>query len=1041
MKRYAKYSIALYYSALSFLFTACLKDPILLQGDIEEGKGVKVSIYLNTPGRKVVNTKIAQENAIEDVYIFVFDNDDILQEIAQANADDSDQGESSKFMAALSQRKNSGKIYIIANSPKAIEAAKTGWILGTTTLEEFKSDLLKSELDGTKIPKLAPLLAIYSYTGITNSMTIGSGDGVPMTRATAKVTVNNYTQPVNDLVILGANLVNIKMRGYVFPEMDITNISIGEYKGDNGSGTFTVDYPIAAANASDPLYCYETPAANKPYLIVKTIYKGIEGYYRINLTDAAKNQLALERNKHYQVNIKSLSNAGYRTVNEAKTNPAVNGRDITFEINVTDPFSHDIVSNGEQSLGVENSELIVYQKGAINNILATVLNYTVPASGWSPGVISVNGNGLSLYGGNSTLPATNTVNREIRINLSDNFTQGSLTFRIGDMAKVVTIKKFGNILAFEPPVKFENYVIATKGEIQDNPRGSTTQNGFQGKSWVRLSNDDTKNIAEIPDIERLVNQAGQVYLYFAPNFGFNPDPNGTAIPTRSGEVFLSKATDLGRTKIAFLQEGFDVYQNVSEIKPVTYVGTFHRANETGERIIRIPANNEYVGLDNIWRAMVIVGSDWIKLSTNKSLDPGVGIHYHGKGDNPTWKTSTDIESKCDKYLSPKPSTDINGTYSPALWTESIEGNPKNIGEQYGSIYFRVSLTSELPASQNGKPRYGVIAFVHKKGVHFIYVRQGEQDDELMRDGNQMRYGGDTYGNNTQITNSRPFVAKFSPYNLIAAFEDRNTNDPDGNGNMNAYDFGQNGYKFVRYPSQGGYYFFNGSTKAINQKNKSLFKTGPFSGQIHIGTSNSTILSSPALYETCPPGYRRPKDGLNILNSGDVLDSEIRQSLWLYPRNGDPTVTAGKRDNIRRGYYADGFFDRRQITIPNINEDPNKNRPSSNPSMVIGICEENDEIYNMAFSGYLIFNPNDHTSIFFPEPGYYTNLTYSAYATSNTYASRGNLGVYLTSNIKDSGPGSLNLWTLQFGDINNYSVADNYTHQSGHPASVRCVRIK
>lgn len=69
-------------------------------------------------------------------------------------------------------------------------------------------------------------------------------------------------------------------------------------------------------------------------------------------------------------------------------------------------------------------------------------------------------------------------------------------------------------------------------------------------------------------------------------------------------------------------------------------------------------------------------------------------------------------------------------------------------------------------------------------------------------------------------------------------------------------------------------------------------------------------------ESCPPGYRRPSDGItdyaaaNTSTTG-IESSEIRQSLYVIPTFGD----ANSRDNFRWGFYADGFFDRRDHNNP------------------------------------------------------------------------------------------------------------------------------
>lgn len=113
---------------------------------------------------------------------------------------------------------------------------------------------------------------------------------------------------------------------------------------------------------------------------------------------------------------------------------------------------------------------------------------------------------------------------------------------------------------------------------------------------------------------------------------------------------------------------------------VPYVGTFHRWNQTGERIIY--ANN--VG---DWSATVVQG-DFIRLSSGRSFDPKLGTDTPNVGEN-------------------YPVTDGVTTVS-----------------GINRIYFRVGLTSTL-ASATTAPRYGLIRVTYTGGTSYIYVRQGE----------------------------------------------------------------------------------------------------------------------------------------------------------------------------------------------------------------------------------------------------------------------------------------------------------------------------
>ena len=158
------------------------------------------------------------------------------------------------------------------------------------------------------------------------------------------------------------------------------------------------------------------------------------------------------------------------------------------------------------------------------------------------------------------------------------------------------------------------------------------------------------------------------------------------------------------------------------------------------------------------------------------------------------------------------------------------------------------------------------------------------------------------------------------------------------------------------------------------------------------------------HETCPKDYRRPNDGNTSANTtNDVTSSEIRQSLWLNP----PAKTASNIDNSVWGYYADGFFDRRQI---------------SNSSTVSAAT------YDIAYIGNLFYDSNTGASLFFPAAG---NRKYASDNTSGNLQFTGNNGYYWTSS--SSGTSSYGLV------INNNVASIPASLIRGFAMPIRCVK--
>jgi hypothetical protein len=238
----------------------------------------------------------------------------------------------------------------------------------------------------------------------------------------------------------------------------------------------------------------------------------------------------------------------------------------------------------------------------------------------------------------------------------------------------------------------------------------------------------------------------------------------------------------------------------------------------------------------------------------------------------------------------------------------------------------------------------LLSYNNNTKIQPIYIRQGEQPDWLFRNYNaQDAY--DEGGLPTERTKSM----RFSPYNLT---------DPTGYaGSTIVTDHKQlpiGGYTaeehFTDYPTQSGYLFQWGQRYAYHPANQSnTYTTLPAAV-----TNYWDALTTP---EACPSGYRQPIDGpttgaATIQNS----TSECLQSLWLYPQNG-----ASEMSNAYAGFYADGFFDRRERVQP-----PGTYTAAGTSVSYHASLEALNKY--IAHRGTLLINPNNLHSIFMPWTG-------------------------------------------------------------------------
>lgn len=281
-----------------------------------------------------------------------------------------------------------------------------------------------------------------------------------------------------------------------------------------------------------------------------------------------------------------------------------------------------------------------------------------------------------------------------------------------------------------------------------------------------------------------------------------------------------------------------------------WVGTFHRSDEVGERVI-------YSDHTGAWSAQV-----------DDPMSSGLFVILSKvPGDNKA--LGTESPGNAEDY--------------PVLdGVKSVDGN--------GRIYFRVGMASTYTPTPVAPARYATITVKYSDGsaTAKIYVRQGEGADYVMRNGDLP-----VSGIPTELTQPRTLAKKLSPYNL--------TDPQRGVGRVGAATGTK--YAFTDYPTQGGYYFQWGRTYAWDPRTVEAVNWN-WSNIAGNWDNNKT------LWETCPAGYRRPNDGSTATaGTGSANGSEIRQSLFSNPHNGWDAASA---NNALWGYYADGFFDRRPV---------------------------------------------------------------------------------------------------------------------------------
>jgi hypothetical protein len=357
-----------------------------------------------------------------------------------------------------------------------------------------------------------------------------------------------------------------------------------------------------------------------------------------------------------------------------------------------------------------------------------------------------------------------------------------------------------------------------------------------------------------------------------------------------------------------------------------YVGAFWKADQTGERLIRIP-RPESGAIDGRWSAQVVnEGVDWIVLDRMMTDDPNVGWlpgadeHLADFGNDPGFDTRYAVHGGTDY---------IEGTVSAA--------DPDG-------IYFRIGLTGEHNVAWGKPVRYAVVLLSYTSRtspthrIQPIWIRQGEMADFVFS------YTDPVDG----VLTARSKAMQISPYNLTAA-------------TLNTQ-VGLNGKEpnpgiFTDYPSQAGALFTWASVTARYAFSPIDIASDPVTPQASVITGYWNTIG--AQQESCPSGYHRPSGGpidriTSVESVAELAQGVIQQSLLLTPKLGIDEASSSSPDNSLFGYYADGWFDRRAI-VSSSTGTPFSTVAASDPHAV-------------AYCGRLFYNKFNNASIFLPFSG-------------------------------------------------------------------------
>ena len=997
MKSIVKYLLILPLIAVTSCFREPFDDPCPC-GD-EKEVVLKLAIpYASPKGPVTRSIGAAQENAIETLDILAFKVADGVETFlywaeAKKNVGNEEGNSLQSFNAKLRVKDDQQRFVLISNARSKVETLvgsrpSGGWegvekeaMLGQLTVDLDGGDRWKSisAANYTAIPmwgETAPAIISAATTSI-------SSGAIPMLRMIAKVEVQ-LDKVVAGLTekfqIKSVYVYNTNTSGRIVPKQGYTGVDMIATKASLPETVVSSVGPLDYTDFAYPgerdvamrgaIYLFETEAKNagnfleETCLVVGGFYgeDQFETYYRLDFfASGGTTHLDILRNHRYICNIVDVKSQGLPTVDEA-----YHSKRFSMETNIIvwdDGKIHDFVFDNQYMLGVSHNPFELswetHTVTSSENILRIMTDYPTgwTATVWDDKAGTIHSSWLNIshsYGAGGAQPD------EIQLLTDANYGVDRLAYihiKAGRLTYIVTVIQRQNdtaegtitlspkewLLPNDLPRDRGGYVVQVdcrQPNGTDDPAAAWTLTS-DNPAWLRLSL--TPGIA-FSSASTVLTGTGSQVVYLIPM-------NNTAMNPRTTTVYLGASSS--DVAVNVMQYGNPAAITVNDgageapKDAITYVGAFWRADQIGERIIRIDVGANKTNWGS-WTASVMwMDPQWrneggIVLSAAKSSDPNLYTNNPGNAEN-----------------------------FPVEGLETvITGDVIN-----GYITFRIGLKKPHTPTASYPVRYAVVllSYADNSKHQKIFIRQGHDADYLMRNGDPINSGGLT---------SRTVCKKFSPYNLT-----------DGDKIFNR-DIGIRGGKFVDFPTQAGAYFtwiHNPLTLAPNNRMRWAWK--PYnikSGDTWWGAGSAAFWNTlGADNETSPTGFRRVNDGaIDKKESGaNISNSEIRQSLFNNPKN---TWNNAGNDfsNSVIGYYADGFFDRRPIV--------SSENGTANSTVAVGTAD-------VAYIGRLFFNPREssesyNASLFFPFSGHrkYENATVGGDLTFT-----GSMGSYWTCTRDDA----------------------------------------
>lgn len=370
---------------ICILFASCASDD---SRPTQTPRQVNVALTVTLPEPENVHSlaRSYTDSEIRNVDVLVFDEDGKFMERVKVDGGElTPSGTEISFSIRLDATSKRRVIHLVTNgrTPDGVtDRLNFGDVTPAMSESVAMLALKTSTFTGTLVDNVMPLIMWGRVELPTGINIVTNADNVKLLRAVACVQVKkgavDATNGLNDFTVQSITVNKGADCGYLTPTNYSTTVTPVTGRPLSGS---TLNYANGWSDGETPsLYIYERNCTSGDYMgvIIKAIYKGKEGYYKVVMVDNGGTPLNVVRNHRYIITVVSVNGPGYASVTDAINFAPSNA--LKVELTDEDSDFPCIVADAQHRMTMSNNVFNLYGKNQTTSVANGIEICTVYSS-------------------------------------------------------------------------------------------------------------------------------------------------------------------------------------------------------------------------------------------------------------------------------------------------------------------------------------------------------------------------------------------------------------------------------------------------------------------------------------------------------------------------------------------------------------------------------------------------------------------------------------------------------------------------------------